>query len=215
MSQAKDEYGQMSPAYSIVGQDGKEVGRFSTPQIASILGADDMIAEEERRLSMRKTGAEIGLAEARSGAARDAGSASRASAGKYAAEAAGVRLENEGIAALPAAERARKTTSAGSPSSLEKEATFMVQIGAAPDLRTAAEMIRADGNLRHVLGLMSQDPQAITNPEQAYERAQKLVNQPTGGMFPRVPSHGADAQGRPATDDATELDLRRFLQGGR
>lgn len=69
LGRGKDEFGQPTNTYNLVGDDGAQLGQFTPLQLGSILGADDLIEEYEQRAKAAKTRSEIRENEAQANAA--------------------------------------------------------------------------------------------------------------------------------------------------
>ncbi len=226
-----DGFGGKAPVYSIIDQDGSTLQQLTTPQVGTLLGVDDLINEEEQRLEMAGKRATIDK--------------DRASATKYRTDAAktsadsrhdelvrtGHALLYEGREPTTDTERralaaARADTRDATPSTFEKEARFLVQIGAAPDLATAANAIRTDERLRSVLWMAARDTNSFEDLEGTVTRYSSMmddiVNQPPQrrrepdqpSPVPHVRSN-ATQDGHPVSDDQADIDLMQFMRGGR
>lgn len=95
----KDQFGHQVPVFLIVGQDGKVLQQLDALQVGSILGADDILADEERKMNQAK-----GLADIDS--KRASAESSRASAANSYASAEGRRQTNAQERALWEAQQA-------------------------------------------------------------------------------------------------------------
>ncbi|WP_159051682.1 hypothetical protein [Thauera aromatica] len=139
-TQGADEFGRPSQLFAVVGEDGTPVRSFTMMQLGSILGADDILADQERQLKMEELRSKAIENEAQAVAARASAGASGAQAGKYAAEAAGQRLENEGLRLLDPKQRPGRK--AGSVPAEVQTAEWLIRNGVAKDTASAWDMVR-------------------------------------------------------------------------
>lgn len=168
-TKGKDEFGRDSQLFAVMGEDGQPIKTFTMMQLGSILGADDILADQERQLKMEETRSKAVENQAQAGAAKASAAASYANAGKYNEQTRGERLANEGLAALAPAERARAGRGSGGPdgplSTMGKEAADLVSAGLAKDVGEAMEMIRTDRSLGEALRIAAESPTFFTLPE--------------------------------------------------
>jgi hypothetical protein len=182
---AKDEFGRPDRVFTVVGNDGKPRGSMNTMQIASLLGADDILADEERRVKREEVVSKTEENRAQAGAARAAAGASSAQAGKYRAETEGRRLENEGLAAVDP--QRRVTAAKDAPAAVreaewyrtataEQRAAFDQVKKLSDDPKVAAEAIR--------LMATSLDPKT---PEQAVADVKRIYELSGSGQSAAAP----------------------------
>lgn len=170
----KDAFGNPQPVWSAVGQSGRQYFSMPAAELGALHGRQEMLDIAKSRREDAKTLGEVSRDKA-------AASASYASAGAANALARQRDVETEGLKAVPPEHRASRGSSGESLTADAKNARYMVSIGLAKDEADAWRKIQLDSNLRHVLGLMSQNPRAMANPQQAFREAQAIVE---GGSSP-------------------------------
>ncbi|MCK2097473.1 hypothetical protein [Thauera aromatica] len=165
-------------------QDFADVRGLTT--MLKIPGAVDRImAHEKARRDAQKDDAEIGKINATGLAALASAETSRANADKYAAEAAGQRLENEGLRLLDPKQRPGRK--AGSVPAEVQTAEWLIRSGVAKDTAGAWDMVRtargrnAEEAIASIVTKLQSDhlnatktvPQLVSDAKQIYAEIMK------------------------------------------
>lgn len=189
-TQGADEFGRPSQLFTVMGEDGTPLRSFTMMQLGSILGADDILADQERQLKLEELRSKSVENEAQAVAARASAGASGAQAGKYRAETEQVRLENTGLAALAPAERAR-SKSGNIPAAIQEAEWFRA---ATPEQKAAYERVKKISDDPRVaseaMRLLTADAQIMggMTPETAVQKVQQTYDLASGRAPTKAPA---------------------------
>lgn len=157
----KDAFGNPQPVWSAVGQSGRQYFSMPAAELGALHGRKEMLDIAKSRREDAKALGEVSRDKA-------AASASYASAGAANALARQRNLESEGLAAIPAKDRASRASGGKGDSPLStmgKEAADMVRMGLADDEGSALKMLRADKSLSQAVQIVMNNPVSISKSE--------------------------------------------------
>lgn len=143
---------------------------------------DRINAYEASKRGVQKDVADIEKTRATGLAALASARASDASAGKYAVEAAGERLKNQGLAALTPRERVTATSRGRNAPAEVQTAQWLMEQGVAKDASTAWELVRTarsrspEDAIAALAAKMQADPMNSRSPQELVSAAKEIYS---------------------------------------